>query len=84
MTAERRWGGEQLDAVSLGEKWHRDLESAPSICETLPVEEVGTCVAGDDGELFRGDLAALQEALRGRRIRYHHGTLGGAWPSFPR
>jgi hypothetical protein len=77
-------GGERLDASELGEQWHRELESASPICEALPAEAVGTCVAGDDGELFRGDVKALEEALGDGRIRYHRGTLGGAWPSFPR
>jgi hypothetical protein len=49
----------------------------------LPVDAVGTCVVSADGELFRGDLAALREAVAGEGLRYHHGTIGGAWPSFP-
>lgn len=75
--------GERLDAAALGRRWHEALAAAPPICEALPAEEVGTCVVGADDDLFRGDLAALEEALRGGDVRFHRGTLGGAWPTFP-
>lgn len=76
-------GGERLDAARLGRRWHEALAAAPPICEALPADEVGTCVVGPGGDLFRGDLAALAEALRQGGIRFHRGTLGGAWPTFP-
>lgn len=76
-------GGERIDAALLGERWRRELSSADAICDALPVDALGTCVVSTDGELFRGDLGTLQEALRGQRLRYHHGTIGGAWPTFP-
>ncbi|HET9767710.1 MAG TPA: hypothetical protein VFS60_12725 [Thermoanaerobaculia bacterium] len=49
----------------------------------MPAEAVGTCVVSAEGDLFRGDLEALREAVRSERLRYHQGTIGGAWPSFP-
>ena len=76
-------GGERLDAALLGRRWHGALESVPPICEALPAEEVGTCVVGPDGDLFGGDVTVLTEALGRGEIRFHRGTLGGAWPTFP-
>jgi hypothetical protein len=76
-------GGERLDARLLGERWRQELSAAESICDALPVDAVGACVVSAEGELFRGDLEALREAVRSGRLRYHQGTIGGAWPSFP-
>lgn len=76
-------GGERLDAAALGRRWHQALESASAIFESLPAEEVGTCVVDVEGHLFRGTLLDLETALNQDRIRFHRGTLGGAWPTFP-
>lgn len=77
------FGGERIDAGLLGQRWRQELSSAEAICEALPADAVGTCVVATDGELFRGDVATLQDALRGQALRYHQGTIGGAWPTFP-
>ncbi len=76
-------GGERLDAQVLGERWRQQLTAADAVCEALPVEAIGACVVSTDSELFRGDLEALRAALASGQLRYHHGTIGGAWPSFP-
>jgi hypothetical protein len=44
------------------------------------LSEVGTCVLGADGSLFRGDLAELEDALRRGGMRYHRGRIRGALP----
>lgn len=76
-------GDERLDAGVLGERWRQELSSAETLCEALPVEAVGTCVVSADGDLFRGDIEALRASLANGHLRYHPGTIGGAWPTFP-
>lgn len=76
-------GGVRLDARALGQRWHQELAAASEITELLPQGEVGTCVAGPDGTLFRGDVGAIQAALDAGEIAFHRGTIGGAWPTFP-
>lgn len=76
-------GGHRLDAKELGERWHEALRTASAICEILPADEVGTCVTDDRGELLREDPPRLREALRIGRVRFHRGSIGGAWPTFP-
>jgi hypothetical protein len=44
-----------------------------------PYQKVGQCVL-HDGELFRGDGAALREALARGEIRFHAGSIRGAFP----
>ena len=46
----------------------------------LPPAEVGKVVMTRDGDLFKGDDAALQKALAANEILFHEGTIGGAWP----
>lgn len=75
-------GGERLDGALLGRLWHEALSAAPAIFEALPADEVGTCVVEASGALFRGDQATLERALGQESLRFHHGTIGGAWPTF--
>jgi hypothetical protein len=75
-------GGERLDGARLGRHWHEALSAAPAIFEALPAEEVGTCVVEAGGALFRGDQATLERALGQESLRFHRGTIGGAWPTF--
>lgn len=56
------------------------LESARQIVANLPPDEVGTCVLGTSGELFRGSLDELREALRASEIVFHRGRIRGAFP----
>ena len=76
------FAGPSPDAVLLGGRWHEMLRSAKAICAQLPAEEFGKCVVGLDGDLFRGSAVELAEASSRRRIRFHEGRLGGAWPVF--
>lgn len=71
--------GPPPDAAELSRRWHAALENAAQIVALLPYEYTGQCVLRG-GELFRGDGAALREALGRRQIRFHAGTIRGALP----
>ncbi|HVR40291.1 MAG TPA: hypothetical protein VMU84_14440 [Thermoanaerobaculia bacterium] len=71
--------GPAPDAAALSQRWHAVLEDAEEIVAMLPYEHVGKCVLrGHD--LFRGDRAALREALGRDEIRFHAGSIRGAFP----
>ena len=72
--------GPPPDAAALGRSWHAMLNEAQRIIALLPAEQVGTCVMNTSGELFRGGPLALEAALSAETLRYHHGTIRGAWP----
>jgi len=54
------------------------------IVAALPADEAGRAVLTSDGEPFRGDPAALGEALGRGEIRYHEGRIRGAFPRIVR
>jgi hypothetical protein len=73
------FNGPTPDAGDLSHQWHAALENAAQIVALLPYQKVGQCVLrGRD--LFRGDAAALREALAGDEIRFHAGSIRGAFP----
>ena len=76
--------GPAPDAADLGRRWHRQLRQADAVCELLPADNVGTAVVGRDGKLYRGDAETLSSDLRDSLVTFHRGTIGGAWPCFPR
>lgn len=71
-------------ARELGVQWHGMLREAPEICDILPVEQIGTCVVSDAADLLQAGPKDLAEALSTGVVRFHRGTIGGAWPTFPR
>lgn len=73
--------GRPPDAAVLGERWHRALEAADTICRALPPRQAGTCVLGENQELFCGDAHALADALSKQTLLFHCGRIGGAWPT---
>ena len=68
------------DAGELASAWHGMLDQAAAVIDLLPPEEAGTCVLDSEDDLFTGGSADLARALAGRRIRFHSGSLGGAYP----
>jgi hypothetical protein len=68
------------DAGTLGAQWHRALREAAGVIDTLPARHVGTCVAGGDGALYRGDVASLIRSIGQEELRFHAGSIGGSWP----
>ena len=60
--------------------WRSALEQAAAIINELPREQAGTCVLNARAHLFRGDPPTLRRALARADIRFHEGSLGGAYP----
>jgi len=73
------FNGPAPDAVDLSRQWHAALQSAAEIVALLPYQNVGQCVLRG-GELFRGEGAALRETLARGEIRFHPGSIRGAFP----
>jgi hypothetical protein len=71
--------GPPPDAAALSRHWHTALADAAQIVAMLPYQNVGQCVLAD-GELFRGNSAALREVLARGEIRFHSGSIRGAFP----
>jgi hypothetical protein len=71
------------DAAALSKSWKVMLGEAAAIAAVLPAEKVGTCVLGASGSLFRGDAGVLKHALEESEIRFHRGSIRGAFPAFP-
>ena len=74
------FSGPVPDAGALGRRWHEMQKEAEIIIELLPAEEVGACVLDNKAILFRGDPEVLKDALRRKVVRFHHGTIRGAFP----
>jgi hypothetical protein len=74
------FAGPSPDPAELGMRWHSMLAEAEQLIALLPAQEAGTCVVDEAGGLFRGEPAALKEALRRDAVRFHRGTIRGAWP----
>jgi hypothetical protein len=71
--------GPAPDAADLSHQWHATLDRATQIVALLPYQFVGQCVLRG-GELFRGDAAALRQAHARSEIRFHAGSIRGAFP----
>lgn len=73
--------GDPPDAAELGRTWHEALRDAEAICACLPSEHAGACVLGGGKDLLREPPRELPAALRGGRVTFHTGRIGGSWPS---
>jgi hypothetical protein len=71
--------GPAPDAADLSRQWHAALVNATEIVAMLPYQNVGQCVLRGE-ELFRGNGAALREVLACGEIRFHAGSIRGAFP----
>lgn len=74
------FSGPAPDASALGRQWHEIQKEAEEIIALLPAEEAGTCVLDDGANLFRGGPEILADALETNIVRFHHGTIRGAFP----
>jgi hypothetical protein len=74
---------EPPNAADLSKRWHRALDEAASIIEALPPAAVGSCVLTSEGNLFRGSIDDLREAVVAGTLRFHPGRLRGAYPHIP-
>lgn len=78
--AQMPFEGPAPDAATLGRQWHQILKESETIISLLPAEEAGKCVLAPDGTLFRGGPDVVAGALRGSNVRFHAGSIRGAWP----
>ena len=78
--AQLEFDGVAPDAVELASAWHGMLAQAASIIDLLPPEEAGNCVLDAQHNLFTGSSAHTSRALAQGEIRFHAGSLGGAYP----
>ena len=74
------FSSEHPDAATLSRAWHAMLEEGRDIVRGLPPAESGKCILNSEGELFRGTLPELSQALQTNSLRFHEGTLRGALP----
>ena len=72
--------GDAPDAAELAQRWLATLGTAREIIRLLPAEEAGRAVLARNGSPYRGQPAALQEALAGNEIVFHEGCIRGAFP----
>ncbi len=80
--AELTFDGPTPDAVALARAWKEMLAEAEALLGLLPPEETGKCVLGADGGPFAGGPDRLKEALTTGALRFHRGSIRGAWPEF--
>jgi len=76
--------GEAPDAASLARRWRVLLDTGREIVAALPADEAGRAVITSDGVPYRGEPAALREALRRGELWYHEGRIRGAFPRIVR
>jgi hypothetical protein len=74
------FAGRAPDAADLSREWHEQLSEARTVVAVLPAEEAGRAVLDESGRLFRGDAAALRQALVHGALRFHAGSIRGALP----
>ena len=74
--------GPPPDTAELSRKWRRILQEAKKIIDFLPVEEAGKSVLDSDGKLFSGDIQELSRSIDSKLIKFHAGSIQGAFPSF--
>jgi hypothetical protein len=77
---ELSFAGNPPDAARLSRRWHAMVAEAREVVDVLPPDEVGRCVLGCGGILFRGDAAALRRALEAGTLLFHPGRIRGALP----
>ena len=74
--------GERPTAAEMSVKWKAILQEAKQVVNTLPAAEVGKCVYQEKGRFVRLDADELVAALEAGLIRFHAGSLRGAFPAF--
>lgn len=72
--------GASPTAADLSRRWHAMLDEAHDIVRLLPAEHAGCCVQGEEFTLFRGETAALADALKAGTMQCLVGSIRWAWP----
>lgn len=77
---ELSFDGPSPDAAALSARWHTMLGDARRIVDLLPAPSAGECVLGSGGALYRGGEAELSRDLAAGQVRFHAGSIRGAFP----
>ena len=72
--------GPPPDPQELSRRWRTLLANARQVVGVLPPEQAGRAVLDQSGAPFRGDIAALLEAMGAGGLIFHAGRIRGAWP----
>jgi hypothetical protein len=72
--------GERPTAAALSIKWREIMAMARELVSILPWQEVGKCVLNRSGDLITLQPEQLLAALDAGDIRFHEGSLRGAYP----
>lgn len=75
------FAGERPDAAALSRRWHVRLEVARAVVAALPPAEAGRAVLDATGRLFRGEIGELRDAVASGALRFHEGSIRGAFPT---
>ncbi len=75
------FAGPKPDARSLGTTWHEFLREAKAVIDLLPEDQLGTALCAADGTLLTHSPDQLRIALDSGSVRFHHGSVRGAWPT---
>jgi len=75
-----QFDGPAPDAAELGRRWRGMLAEAEAIVAALPADESGRAVLTSDGELCRLTATELPRALASGHLRFHAGSIRGAFP----
>lgn len=78
--AQLEFRGAAPDAGKLASAWHNMLSEAALVVDLLPPAEAGNCVLDTENNLFTGGSGPLARALARHDLRFHAGSLGGAYP----
>jgi len=72
--------GHTPEPTELVARWRNILEVAREIVDILPASHVGECVLDMEGNLLQAGPAELKRLLATEQVRWHAGTLRGAYP----
>lgn len=79
--AEVFFEGPRPSAAMLSIEWRRIMALAEEVVAALPWQRVGECVLDRDGKILRLDSVSLVGALERGEVRFHAGSIFGAFPS---
>lgn len=78
------FAGPPPDAGKLSRSWRAALDAAGPVIAALPAKHAGEAVLTQAGDLFTGEVTALQQGLLTGAVMFHAGRLGGALPQVAR
>ena len=79
-------GGAALAEITASPRISRDIDlfhdssEARDMVDALPPEYAGQCVLARSGALFAGGASDLRRALAQGELRFHEGSIRGAFP----